>query len=239
MPAEAMEALPSLAVVRINGRVYPAEFEGRCKVCRHPDRYAIEYMAAIERVSAVGVARHFVGISRANITNHFSGGHSPGHTVEVGGCMICTAPNRPVIELALRQHGPSQAVRERFITDDLPLYPRTMQAHMDHFEHERPARVRIQPTSRTRWAAVVRRYGMTLDEYDALVLRAEGRCEVCGDPHRKLHIDHCHETGRVRGLLCPSCNRCVDRATDLDYVRRATAYVQQEPLAISSSIKYL
>lgn len=80
-------------------------------------------------------------------------------------------------------------------------------------------------------------YGLTADEYQALVERADGRCEVCrqapateGPPTvRHLHVDHDHATGVVRGLLCHGCNSalgaCQDDADRLralaDYIERA------------------
>lgn len=50
-------------------------------------------------------------------------------------------------------------------------------------------------------------YGLTLDEYDAMVLRQEGRCAICNDPMREPQVDHCHTGGHVRALLCHLCNR--------------------------------
>jgi len=45
-------------------------------------------------------------------------------------------------------------------------------------------------------------YGITGDEYDKILSRG---CEVCGSTE-KLHLDHDHSTGKVRGCLCQSCN---------------------------------
>jgi len=54
------------------------------------------------------------------------------------------------------------------------------------------------------------RYGITLDGYDTLLSEQEGCCAVCNvkqaDKSYHFHVDHCHKTGRVRGLLCISCN---------------------------------
>lgn len=54
-------------------------------------------------------------------------------------------------------------------------------------------------------------YGLTQDEYDVMLAAQQGRCAICGttDPGRSSElfpIDHCHDTGRVRGLLCHNCN---------------------------------
>lgn len=56
------------------------------------------------------------------------------------------------------------------------------------------------------------RYGITIQDYDAL-LEAQGfACKICGDTEprnvrgERFPIDHCHDTGLVRGLLCHHCN---------------------------------
>jgi hypothetical protein len=49
-------------------------------------------------------------------------------------------------------------------------------------------------------------YGMLPEDYAALMARQGGVCAICGDPGDPLCIDHCHDTGRVRGLLCDNCN---------------------------------
>ena len=57
----------------------------------------------------------------------------------------------------------------------------------------------------------LRIYGLTLDQYHALQERQDFSCAICGDEltNKKegTHIDHCHNTHRVRGLLCGGCNK--------------------------------
>lgn len=53
---------------------------------------------------------------------------------------------------------------------------------------------------------------MTVDELNDLL--ALGRCEVCGRSDVKFCIDHDHETGKVRGLLCDGCNKALGHARD-------------------------
>ena len=50
-----------------------------------------------------------------------------------------------------------------------------------------------------------RKYGLSEPEFQALVSRSGGRCGICG-AEAALCVDHCHETSRVRGLLCLHCN---------------------------------
>lgn len=51
-------------------------------------------------------------------------------------------------------------------------------------------------------------YGMSLDEYQELIKRQGRRCAICGAKQngRRLSVDHCHVSKKVRGLLCSSCN---------------------------------
>lgn len=57
------------------------------------------------------------------------------------------------------------------------------------------------------------KYGITPDEYLKLHADQAGCCAICGIHESKtikrLHVDHCHDTGRVRGLLCAKCNTSI------------------------------
>lgn len=56
------------------------------------------------------------------------------------------------------------------------------------------------------------RYGLTVDELNELL--AIGECEVCGRTDVRFCIDHDHETGKVRGMLCDGCNKALGHARD-------------------------
>lgn len=80
--------------------------------------------------------------------------------------------------------------------------------------------------------AVVRRfYGISLAEYHAMVEKQGGVCAICGrsdEVHgRALAIDHCHDTGVVRGALCGPCNRAIGLfKDDPSRLRNAAAYLE-------------
>jgi hypothetical protein len=73
------------------------------------------------------------------------------------------------------------------------------------------------------------RYGLTLEEYQLLLEKQEGRCAICRTDQfgrREICIDHCHETGRVRGLLCHRCNAAIGHFQErLDLVQAAVVYL--------------
>jgi hypothetical protein len=55
-------------------------------------------------------------------------------------------------------------------------------------------------------------YGLTVEQYDAMLTKQNGVCAICGKSERSsskgvLSIDHDHSNGKVRGLLCDTCNR--------------------------------
>jgi Autographiviridae endonuclease VII len=60
-----------------------------------------------------------------------------------------------------------------------------------------------------------RQYGLSPADYDALLAKQGGVCPLCGKRSEKTFcVDHCHETGTVRGLLCRQCNFALGGFTD-------------------------
>lgn len=59
--------------------------------------------------------------------------------------------------------------------------------------------------------AVMRRYGITVEQYEFMLAAQGGLCGICRKPpgRRRLAVDHDHETGEVRMLLCDRCNMAV------------------------------
>jgi hypothetical protein len=102
-------------------------------------------------------------------------------------------------------------------------------------EH-RASRKQIDSVRRQRRAATdpdhrdkkrVRRYGLTLEDYRALLARQGKACAICKKSVPRLCIDHCHATGKVRGLLCNKCNTGLGcYADDPKLTAAATAYLE-------------
>ena len=74
-------------------------------------------------------------------------------------------------------------------------------------------------------------YNLTIDEARSYWHADE--CGICGstdpkDRRQKFHIDHCHETGRVRGALCSNCNLGLGNLQDSpDLLRKAAEYLER------------
>ncbi|MER5212709.1 endonuclease VII domain-containing protein [Streptomyces sp. NPDC002838] len=80
--------------------------------------------------------------------------------------------------------------------------------------------------SKGRAGHLERQYGITEADRDELISSQAGVCRIClAAP--AAHVDHCHNTGRVRGVLCFSCNAALGQFKDRpDVIRRAAAYVE-------------
>lgn len=80
------------------------------------------------------------------------------------------------------------------------------------------------------------KYNMTLQDYSKLSEEQKGKCKICNKEETTIHnilrtikpltVDHCHTTGKVRGLLCDSCNR-------------ALGYFKDNPIALRKAADYL
>lgn len=51
------------------------------------------------------------------------------------------------------------------------------------------------------------RYNLPFGDFNRLKEEQKGRCALCDKITKQFHVDHCHETGKVRGLLCGNCNK--------------------------------
>lgn len=71
-----------------------------------------------------------------------------------------------------------------------------------------------------------KKYGITKEEFDEMY---DGYCHICCVPiERDCHIDHCHATGRVRGLLCNTCNKGLGLFRDSkNILREAIKYLEE------------
>lgn len=87
-----------------------------------------------------------------------------------------------------------------------------------------------EKVAKLRWIHQLRSvYGITLEDYEKLVEEHQGLCAICGDlKGLGLFIDHDHDTGKVRGLLCNRCNAGIGFLGDsLQIAQRAVAYLRK------------
>jgi len=88
------------------------------------------------------------------------------------------------------------------------------------------ARYRSQDPRARRNDSLIRLYGIGIDEYESMYVDQNGSCAICGEKRDKLHVDHCHTTDVVRGLLCDGCNKGI-------------GFFQDDPHRLANAAKYL
>ena len=80
-----------------------------------------------------------------------------------------------------------------------------------------------------------RTYSLSPDAFDAMVAAQQNRCAICArdmGSGKKRHVDHCHETGRIRALLCHHCNTALGHADDRpDRLRAMANYIERYRLS--------
>ena len=107
-------------------------------------------------------------------------------------------------------------------------------ANRDRLAAARVARINAERAAdpegyrRQRYGEWIRhRYKMSLAEFDALLHLQGGACAICGRVPDKFQVDHDHDTGIVRGLLCRGCNTLLGQASESEAIlSRAIEYLQ-------------
>lgn len=79
------------------------------------------------------------------------------------------------------------------------------------------------------------KYGISIEEYDRLLKLQDGKCALCRKPEvrrlrgniARLSVDHCHVTGKIRGLLCSKCNTAIGLFEDnKELMQKAIEYLE-------------
>lgn len=92
---------------------------------------------------------------------------------------------------------------------------------------------RIKNMTGVRESELKRRYGITLDKYNDMFTFQEGKCLTCSRHQSELKhalcVDHCHATGKVRGLLCKKCNTVLGFVNDdISILKTMIKYLENE-----------
>jgi hypothetical protein len=126
--------------------------------------------------------------------------------------------------------------------EDFPLRPTRYREKRPQYERNRKCRDCVNkrkreerkakpptPEQELRWR-MREKYGLELEEYEVLVAAQNGLCAICKNPPfestGRLSVDHHHETGKTRGLLCATCNL-------------GLGHFKDDPIRLMAAIQYL
>lgn len=74
------------------------------------------------------------------------------------------------------------------------------------------------------------KFNLSVEDYDSMLKKQKGVCAICKKScksNRQLAVDHCHKTGKIRGLLCMKCNNALGGFEDnTQLLTRAIAYLK-------------
>jgi hypothetical protein len=77
-----------------------------------------------------------------------------------------------------------------------------------------------------KWRHLRRTYGLTREDYEAMIAAQAGKCSICGEPMNRMAVDHDHATGRVRALLCIPCNAALGHVENAVWLASAKNYLE-------------
>lgn len=105
----------------------------------------------------------------------------------------------------------------------------TKQYHKEYSEEYRKIN-REKLKDNTLWYDRKSSYGLTKEDYYELLSKQLGVCAICKESPKdiiRMHVDHCHSTGKVRGLLCRTCNQGIGFFKDsVAKLRNAACYLE-------------
>lgn len=97
--------------------------------------------------------------------------------------------------------------------------------------HQKTKHLRLKPTKTQKRKWLMTSYGLTEDEFNNLLKQQNNKCAICGTSDwgkPSPSIDHCHKTGKVRGLLCNNCNRGLGLLKDSkEIIQNAIKYLKR------------
>jgi len=100
-----------------------------------------------------------------------------------------------------------------------------IRGYEEAYAKKHPEKVRSKRIRQT-----LARYGLTLEQYDAILQSQGGVCAVCKMDRgtRRMAVDHDHKTNKVRGLLCQFCNTALGKFLDnVEILKRAILYLEK------------
>lgn len=118
------------------------------------------------------------------------------------------------------------------------LLPERAEQRASYYQANRARFAVYTKQARERRAREAKRYGISAEAQEALLLQQKHLCALCGRPpgKKRLSVDHDHETGRVRAMLCGACNLALGGfRDDPELCERAARYLRDHSVQAATS----
>jgi hypothetical protein len=120
--------------------------------------------------------------------------------------------------------------------------PCHVKARRERYQNDEGFRERLKANARNsyhreenwknkwKWTTIQKLYGISKEEFEALLITQDNGCAICRVAFLKTpHVDHDHDSGVVRGLLCSRCNTMLGHARDsIEILKAAIEYLGKE-----------
>ena len=144
-------------------------------------------------------------------------------------------PNRPETGKRLGRCSPCRECEKRYAnsTHGRRLRNARTKKSRDRMREHNPEKLRAYERKNNLW----RLYRIRPEVYNEMLTNQGGVCAICGEPPKKgrgkkLHVDHCHTTNVIRGLLCAGCNAAIGHFDeDPERMLKAVEYLNTVPMA--------
>lgn len=122
-----------------------------------------------------------------------------------------------------------RAAKNAYMAEWRKRNPEKVNAWRKRFTDRNPDymhRYREANRPRTKDLRLQNKYGIDLETFESMVIAQNNLCALCDEPMTPPNVDHCHLTGKVRGLLCTHCNRSIGSVAETPaMLQRLTAYL--------------
>lgn len=143
-------------------------------------------------------------------------------------CRICNAESRRIPE-KIKKENQKKYKSEYFQKNKEKIYQKRKEREFNYTEEERKERKRKKDNS-----IFKSRYGISVEEIDAIYIIQKGRCYLCnspfyGDDGLRMTVDHHHDSGKFRSLLCHKCNSALGLFKEnIETLKNAIKYLENE-----------
>lgn len=176
-----------------------------------------QYPATGYRARELGITHYFTG-------KRCTKGHLHLRYASSGNCVMCIEEKRGTVELnfkgkSSKRSAENQKLAEQALANGKTTYIPTSACKHGHKERfvgtnncvQCNINQSLKRKQNLKWLRIKKIYGITKEHFDEILKKQNNQCSICSIhlTEKNTHIDHCHNSNRVRSLLCSRCNQAI------------------------------